>query len=363
MSKSQNKQGEQITNREIIPKEGQNLRKDRLTISNKSKINHTNKRPLRRLVNWWKRTGIEKFLEDIVFLLKNAALLNIINLLANVTIIISLGTWWISRQERWEDEIFSTWQIVNDASEDQSGVTRLALERLLRNGFSLSGLDLNKTNLKKANLEKADLEEANLQEAVLIEANLREAAIKFANLEKADLEEANLQQANLIGANLQEAVLEGTNLQQAVLEGTNLQQANLMEANLQQTNLVETNLQQANLVGANLRKAILKFADLQQANLVETNLQQANLVGANLREVDLMGANLQQVNLGATKNITPEQIKSACNWKTAIYKGEWNEKKKIWQVTKPHNENFIKELEKDKSSDPQKKPDCRQWEK
>ena len=298
----------QITNGKLNTEEIQHLRRSGFPISNKTNLPLTSKRPLRRFAAWWETTTVEKFLEDIVFLLKNAALLDIINLVAGVTIIISLGTWLIGKQERWEDDIFSTWQVINDANNDQSGVTKLALERLLRNGFSLSGLDLSEVNLEGANLQEANLVEADLQEAYLIRANLQEANLEVANLREANLWGANLREANLMGA-----YLEVANLQEANLWGTNIWGANLQEANLE-----------------------------------EANLEVANLQEANLEEAE----------------ITFQQIKSACNWKNAIYKGQW---KGQWNLeaavepSEPDNTNFVEELKKDKSSDPEEAPDCSFW--
>ena len=336
MNESKKKKVTQTTNRKISAEKVRHLRRCSLNINDKTK-----KRPLRRFTIWWEKTAVEKFFEDVVFVLKNAALLDIINLLAGVTIIISLITWLIGRQERWEDEIFSTWQVVNHASEDKSGVKRLALERLLRNRFSLNGLDLEKINLQEVNLQQADLLETNLQQA--------------------DLRGANLQQAELLGANLQQADLLRANLQQAIILDANLQEVKLLGANLQQAKLWETNLQQADLREANLQQAELLGADLQQADLRGTNFQQAELLGVNLQQADLLGANLQQAVLFNTKELTFKQIKSTCFWEKAIYKRKWNNNEKTYITTEPDNTNFIKKLKQDKSSEPEKPIDCSGW--
>ena len=67
------------------------------------------------------------------------------------------------------------------------------------------------------------------------------------------------------------------------------------------------------------------------------------------------------------ENLTPEQIKSACFWDKVIYKGEWvwNQKTGTWvpknQQDREDNDNYIKELKKDKSSDPEQPVDCSRW--
>ena len=207
--------------------------------------------------------------------------------------------------------------------------------------IDLSLTNLQKGNLFKANLQNADLRGANLQKGNLRGANLQEAVLWEVNLQEVYLERANLQEAHLIGANLQEANLKGANLQEAYLIGANLQKGNLIEANLQE----------ANLRGANLQEAVLR----------RVNLQEAILRRANLQEASLFRANLQEVVLWEAKNLTSQQIKSACNWENAIYIGEWNNEKQLLESIEPDNTNFIDELKKDKASDPKKPPDCSIW--
>ncbi len=208
-------------------------------------------------------------------------------------------------------------------------------------------------NLRRANLREVRLSHANLQKANLRRANLQKASLWDANLQKARLSRANLQEANLLSANLQKARLSRANLQKASLWYANLQETRLGYANLQEADLSGANLEEANLLGANLEEA-----DLSGDNryLLYGNLQEANLVSANLQEADLSGANL-----------TPKQIKSACFWDKAIYKGEWDRDKQTKTMV-PKNEQaeqdntkFIEDLKKDKSSDPKEKPDCSHW--
>ncbi len=121
------------------------------------------------------------------------------------------------------------------------------------------------------------------------------------------------------------------------LKRANLSGANLSGANLSEVNLIEADLGFANLWGANLERANLIGADLTGANLGFANLGFANLGFANLG-----GANLRRA-----RNLTPKQIKSACDWEKAIYKENESE-----------NTKYIEELKKDKSSDPKELPNC-----
>ena len=71
---------------------------------------------IRKFADWWDTTLVEKFLEDVDYLLKKSAFLSVISLLAQITIIISLITWITGIEERRENEIFATWQVVNQAN-------------------------------------------------------------------------------------------------------------------------------------------------------------------------------------------------------------------------------------------------------
>lgn len=184
-------------------------------------------RLIRRFSDWWQTTGFEKFIEDIDYFLVNLAILNVVSLLTNIAIIVSLVGWFTGRNERKEDKLFSTWSIINDGKGDQSGVVKTAVERLHKDGFSLSGLELNETNLSGAKLSKANLSRAYLNEAYLKVANFNEANLSEANLSEAILLGANISKANLRGADLSEATLTDANL-----SSTNLSEAYLLDAKL-----------------------------------------------------------------------------------------------------------------------------------
>ncbi len=290
-------------------------------------------RLIRRIADWWETTSIEKFLEDINYLLKNSAILEIIGLLANITIIVSLVSWLTGLKEQQENKLFATWTIINDGKGDRSGVVRTAVERLHREGFSLLGLQLNQTNLIEANLSKANLSLANLSQAKLDLANLSQANLGLANLSQADLFRANLSKADLHGANLSQA---------------------------------------------DLHKANLSQADLRIADFSETSLLKANLRGANLHGAKIFN----------TKNLSNTQIKLACNWKEATYVNSTiveNNLNKIIEYDrdvifekeiestrfefqwipedKQANQEKIKEIEQDKDSDPKNPPNCSRWKK
>jgi uncharacterized protein YjbI with pentapeptide repeats len=232
---------------------------------------------------------------------------------------------------------------------------------------NLEGANLREANLFRANLFRANLREANLREANLREANLFRVNLEGAYLFRANLEGANLEGANLFIANLEGAYLEGANLGGAYLgvadlEGAYLFRANLEGANLFRAYLFRANLEGANLSGANLSGANLSGADLSGADLSGADLSGADLSGADLSGADLSGADLSGAYLYRIKNLTNEEIKSACNWDKAIYsEAEFNRREFKWILIKEQaNQEYIQKIRDDKASDPKGSPKCLQ---
>ncbi len=254
-------------------------------------------RLIRRIADWWETTRVEKYLEDIDYLLKNAAILNILSLLANFALIVSLVTWLTGLKEQRENQLFATWTIINDGKGDQSRVVRTAVERLNKEGFSLSGLELNETNLSYSTLNGADLIRANFSEADLFESNLSGAIFYDANLSGTDLHKTNLSKANL----------HKTNLSSAKLNETNLSEAYLFNAK-------------------NLSNAQIKLA-------------------CNWKEAIYVEGTKVEDKYGFKKWLP---IDKQANQK-------W------LPIDKQANQNKIKEIEQDKDSEPKNPPDCSKW--
>ena len=111
-----------------------------------------------------------------------------------------------------------------------------------------------------------------------------------------------------------------------------------------------------------LERLVEAKRSLKSYNLVGANLSRANLSRANLSRANLESANLESAYLIRVQNLTFSQIKSACYWEKAIYKGNWDDKAYKWQVYEEANQEFIKQLKQDKASDPKKTVDCSRWE-
>ena len=165
-------------------------------------------------------------------------------------------------------------------------------------------------------------------------------------------------------------------------EGKYNQRKGLIMQFLFQSNLIKANPQlpliAADFSFAYLESANLESADLQSADLQSANLQIADLRSANLQSAKLQSANLNFANLFGAKNLTNEQIKSACFWETAIYtESRYSISKSEYSKPEPKSESIlgglivedpkanqrkIDEIKQDKASDPPKPPDCSMWE-
>lgn len=120
-------------------------------------------------------------------------------------------------------------------------------------------------------------------------------------------------------------------------------------------------LQGANLNHVDFYRTNFDHANLEDANLEGANLYRTNLGNANLKNTNLVGANLSSAILVDTKNLTPNQIKSACNWEQAFYKGQFDYEYSEWIIDLQANEQFIRQLQEAGASDPKQPVDCSKW--
>ena len=237
---------------------------------------------------------------------------------------------------------------VNDCIEHQNCADSIsALEKLVKA----------KKSLKLFNLESAHLENAHLESANLKSANLENAHLESAHLENVHLENANLSASQMRGTHLENANLENANLSNAHLENANLYRANLQGAYISHDHLQGAHLDRANLEGTHFYQADFEHTYFHGANLSHTYFYRPNFDRANLYR-----ANLDSAHLIEAQNLTFAQIKSACNWETAIYKGKWSSDRGKWVVDERANRQFIDRLKQDKDSEPKKTVDCSLWE-
>ena len=236
----------------------------------------------------------------------------------------------------------------------------IALHKDRLDGLDFRNFDLSRINLRSGSLNNANLSDANLSDADFRNAKLNGAKLNGADLSTVNLRGADLRNANLSGANLSDANLSGVdlstvNLSGVYLRGANLSEANLSDANLNGVNFTYANLSHANLSHANLTHANLTHVKLIGANLVGTNLSHAELVDTNLRNANLREANFGGADLSCAildgavlinnQYLTYYQIKSACFWEQAIYKGKWDDKQEKWIIDEQANQEYIEQLQ------------------
>ena len=133
------------------------------------------------------------------------------------------------------------------------------------------------------------------------------------------------------------------------------------QKNLKSFNLANTNLVNANLANADLYRTDFANANLAKANLKNANLYRTDFANADLANANLAKANLKNANLKSAKNLTPTQIKSACNWEKAFYKGRFDDDYGEWIIDRQANQQFIQQLQQDTDSDPKKPVNCSKW--
>ncbi len=113
------------------------------------------------------------------------------------------------------------------------------------------------------------------------------------------------------------------------LEALTKARKDLAGINLPQADIREANLSGADLSVANLSNALLIKADLTGADFREADLNGADLSNANLSGADLWGVNFRKHEIyGQVENLTPKQVKSACNWQEAKFDPDFKEKLK-----------------------------------
>ena len=183
----------------------------------------------------WPFMFLEWLTEWLVFRLNAWAFVDLVKLVANLSIVSAAITYVLSGaqrnqalQEQRKAKHYQAWQVINLAQGKGGSGGRIdALQDLNRDSVSLAGVDLANAYLHNVQLPNASLQRANLQAADLFEACLEEA-----RLESANLRGANLFSVNLVSASLSGADLRGADLSAAALRGATVSYADLRGASL-----------------------------------------------------------------------------------------------------------------------------------
>ncbi|NEN93901.1 MAG: pentapeptide repeat-containing protein [Okeania sp. SIO3H1] len=243
----------------------------------------------------------------------------------------------LQKQQLIMQMIKESWDTINKYEEKEGNYGRKeAIENLNKLNASL-----NRVNLTHADLAGIDLTNypAKLAYAKFNNAELADANFSEANLNKSEFKGAKLSNAKFHSnpklsckKNDDNNNSEGCTLMiKANFENAELPKAQLMEANLTETNFTNANLTNTDFTNAILTNTNFTKADLGSANLTGAKLKNAKFGDENCTETQknddwkknkdqtLNCANLNQTNLTNAEYLTPEQVKKAYNWKSAIY--------------------------------------------
>lgn len=306
----------------------------------------------RRRVEAFERSWFEAALEGLVNDLSNLAIIDLLGVLASLSLISGAVGYFLEADERRKQTHYQAWEVINSAAgrEAESG-RRAAIEDLWADEVHLDGLDIHNAVIQNLNLgyhcyflkmrspkffcdismfgsrrKQVRLNGANLGQVYLYDANLEQAFLGRVDLKKAQLErvdlagaylrEANFGKAVLHEANLERAYLVGSNLEKAVVWESHLREIDLSRATLKESEFMEADLERASLREANLEETYLVATNLDGADLSETSLKGAYLIGGSLKGVDFSGANLERLLLFHTdltdvKGLAENQLERA----------------------------------------------------
>ena len=211
---------------------------------------------------------------------------------------------------------------------------------------SLAGINFNKISLDKINFEGANLDCSSFQGGVLNNVNFNNTRLTG----------VNFSQATLTNVDFTEALLSCADFGAGFFTNFNCSSFHLSSFHL--TNNI--NFKNIRLNGANFPYTMLRNVNFTEASLSDAHLRADFDADSNNTVID-EGVDFNHAILIDT-NLTPEQIKSACNWENAYYKGsmekEVDNKDNQENQENQENQDYIDMLKKDKKSDPEKTNSC-----
>jgi uncharacterized protein YjbI with pentapeptide repeats len=182
----------------------------------------------------------------------------------------------------------------------------------------LSGTAMTRADLRYAYGHRANLTAVNLKDSTLAGADFQRGDFTRALLEDVDLSNANLDSAIFRNACLRRARLTRSDLEDsdfagAYLGGADLRYAYLGRSRMQYANLQGARMNGADFSGADLRGAVFNcYVAHQHDTTRQPRVQCADLSGANFADADITGAQFIGADLRSARNLTPQQLQSAC---------------------------------------------------
>ncbi|HUQ82569.1 MAG TPA: pentapeptide repeat-containing protein [Gemmatimonadaceae bacterium] len=242
---------------------------------------------------------VEWALEWTVHWLRRAAVLDLLQFAASLSIPFAVLSYCAGAADRETDAVIRNWQVIGNArGERRDGARDRVLEALARDNHSLeriglAGVSVDQLDLRGADLTRADMDSASLVGTHLGCRRVRRlvvlSSLRCTSLTAASLRDADLTFATLPGARLFATTLVHANLTGVSLTGADLTRARLDSANMGSAMLDSTNLTSASLVRANLSGATFTGARLTRARLDSADLSLVTLNGVDLRLACLAG--------------------------------------------------------------------------
>ena len=223
-------------------------------------------------------TWVEAALEGLVNDLQNLAIIDLLNLIASLSLISTAIGFFSEAGERKKQNHYQAWQVINLAigSPAESG-RKAAIADLFADGVSLAGLDLNKATIQELDISPdclflswhvfhqlctSKVPMFSERIAFLPLSNFRDAILLDSNFSKANLVESNFENVNLVDNQFQEARLYRSKFQYAVIVASHFQNAHIVEGSLQNARFIGGSLQGANLSETKLERALFIDTDL-----------------------------------------------------------------------------------------------------
>lgn len=296
----------------------------------------------RSRVDTFESTWVEAALEGMVDDLKNLAIIDLLNIVASLSLISTAIGFFSEADERQKQKHYQAWQVISSAVGQTHEAGRVAaIEDLYIDNIPLDGLDIHKAKINKLSLSprcfllawhipnqictfkqqifsqhKQELSDGESQEATFkLPRIISEQTVFFwkVNFQELELWESNLQKAVFWHSNLKKVQFFDSNFQEAQLRLNDFQEAVFSNSQFQQTNLSKTNFQKANLSANNFQGVDWSDSNLQKAVLVANNLQGANLSGTNLDRALLIDMDWQTVTGLVQEQLEGDNPPLLCN--------------------------------------------------
>jgi hypothetical protein len=208
---------------------------------------------------------VEWLAETAVFWLKRSAFIELVGIVAGLSVILAAWQYVRDADERTKAKEFQAWQVINLAhGKGGSGGRIAALRDLVADGVDLSGIDLSKAWLQGLSLEGATLTYSTFDTADLRNANLAHTNLMVSSAKGASFYGANLREANISDGTYQGALFTSAQLCEMHASSTDFRNADFRASNLYGAWILSSDLRGARLSYAFNWKNI--------ANMAHTNI-------------------------------------------------------------------------------------------